>query len=182
MSGGGAGRGRERKNEREREREREREKILSRCHTQCGAHHRARSHNPGIRTWAEIKSQTFNQLSHSGAPWHAHLMIPFIWSSRQNKSKVKKNQKLLWQKITKKDYMWDFWEKRNILYPDKGIGYTGISICQNCTGIRQYFLRYDIKSTSKTRKRDKLDFIKTKDFCASKYTIKWKNNSKKRRK
>ena len=55
MSGGGGGK-------RERERERERERILNRLHVQC------RAQDPGIMTWAEIKSQDINSLSRPGAP------------------------------------------------------------------------------------------------------------------
>ena len=47
-----------------RDRERGRERILSRI----WAWHGAWSHNPEIMTWAEIKSQTLNWLSHPGAP------------------------------------------------------------------------------------------------------------------
>ena len=66
--------------ERERERERERvhktgegqrgrERISSKFHTlcKCGAQHGARYHNHEIVTWAKIKSQMLNQLSHHGA-------------------------------------------------------------------------------------------------------------------
>ena len=66
--------------------------------------------------------------------------------------------------------------ERSILHHDRLMRNRVISICQNHTGIRQWFLRYDIKSTSKKRKRDKLNFIKIKIFCASKDTIKWKDN------
>lgn len=48
-------------------------------------------------------------------------------------------------------YMWAFSEKRNILYHDKGMRCTGISISQNCAGIRQHFLSYDIKVQAKKR-------------------------------
>ena len=69
------------KSVREREREREsesehtrkkgrgRERILSRLHAQCRAWCRAQSHEPGIVTWAEIKSQTLNWLSHQVPPY-----------------------------------------------------------------------------------------------------------------
>ena len=50
------------------QRERARASILSRLHTQCGAQHGARSHNPGIMTWAEIKSWSLYQMSHRGTP------------------------------------------------------------------------------------------------------------------
>ena len=49
------------------------EKILSRFHTQHGALHGAQCHDPGIMTYAEIKSQTLNQLSHPGAPYPSVL-------------------------------------------------------------------------------------------------------------
>ena len=49
-------------------RQRERERILSRLHTQHRAPCGARSHDTGITTSAEIKSQTLNRLSHAGAP------------------------------------------------------------------------------------------------------------------
>ena len=45
---------------RERERERERERLSSRLHTPQGAQLRAQSHDPGIITWAKIKSRTLN--------------------------------------------------------------------------------------------------------------------------
>ena len=44
------------------------ERLLSRFHTQHRAQCGAQSHNPGIMTWAKIKSQTLNLLSHPGAP------------------------------------------------------------------------------------------------------------------
>ena len=50
--------------------QKEKGRISSRLHTQGRARHRAQSHNLEIMTWAEIKSQTFNQLSHPGAPSH----------------------------------------------------------------------------------------------------------------
>ena len=46
--------------------EREREKIPSRIHTQHGAQHEAQSHDPGIVTWAEIKSGMLNPQTHRG--------------------------------------------------------------------------------------------------------------------
>ena len=46
----------------------ERERILSRLHAQCGAWHGTWSHDPGIMTLPEIKSQMLRQLSHPGAP------------------------------------------------------------------------------------------------------------------
>ena len=58
---------------RERERERERERISSRLHTQHGAQCRAQSHNPGIMTWADIKSRTVNH--HPGAPNSPFFLI-----------------------------------------------------------------------------------------------------------
>ena len=45
----------------------ERERISSRHHTVCGSRLRAQAYDPEIMTLAEIKSQTFNQLSHPGA-------------------------------------------------------------------------------------------------------------------
>ena len=45
-----------------------RERILSRLHTQHGAWHRDQPHYPEIMTWSEIKSLTFNWLSHLGGP------------------------------------------------------------------------------------------------------------------
>lgn len=50
------------------QREWERERVLSRLHTQHGAWRGAWSHDPGIVTWTQIKSQVFNKLSHPGAP------------------------------------------------------------------------------------------------------------------
>ena len=44
------------------------ERIPSRFHSQTGAQHGAWSHKPRIMTWAEIKSQIFNLLSHPGTP------------------------------------------------------------------------------------------------------------------
>ena len=62
----------ERERERERERGREgrgrergRERIPSRLHTQCRAQCRTQSHHAEIMTWAKIKSQILNWLSHS---------------------------------------------------------------------------------------------------------------------
>ena len=52
----------------ERGRGKGRERILSRLYAQPGAQHWAGSHAPGIMTWAEIKSQMLNWLSHQGAP------------------------------------------------------------------------------------------------------------------
>lgn len=54
------GRGRERE-KRKRKRERILSSLYAQCRTQCGA----QSHNPGIMTWAQIKSQ---RLSYPGAP------------------------------------------------------------------------------------------------------------------
>lgn len=48
-------------------------------------------------------------------------------------------------------YTWTFYKERNILY-HKGINYSGISTCQNYTGIRRHFLSYDIKSISQKKK------------------------------
>ena len=58
----------ERDREREREGQKEREKILSRFHAQHRAWYRARFHDPGITTWADIESWTLKWLSHWGAP------------------------------------------------------------------------------------------------------------------
>ena len=57
----GAGRGRGRK------------RISSRLHTQHGAQHGAWTHNPEIMTWAKIKSQIFNWLSHPSAPQRSNF-------------------------------------------------------------------------------------------------------------
>ena len=46
---------------------RRRERIF-RLPAECGAWHRARSHDPEIMTWAEIKSWMLNQFSHPGTP------------------------------------------------------------------------------------------------------------------
>ena len=47
-----------------------------------------RSHNPGIMTWAKIKSQTFNLLSHAGAP------CCWIFTLTQTPGTVEQNQSL----------------------------------------------------------------------------------------
>ena len=44
------------------------ERISRRLHAQHRAPHGAWSHDPGVVTWAEIKSQMLNWLSHPGAP------------------------------------------------------------------------------------------------------------------
>ena len=50
------------------ERDSGRDTILSRLLAQHGAQGRAWSHDPGIMTWTEIKSQVLNQLSHPSTP------------------------------------------------------------------------------------------------------------------
>ena len=50
------------------ERGKERERIPSRLHTQHRVQRGAWPHDLRITTWAEIKSQTLNWLSHPGAP------------------------------------------------------------------------------------------------------------------
>ena len=42
--------------------------FLSRLQAQYGVQHGAWSHNPEIKIWAEVKSQTLNWLSHLGTP------------------------------------------------------------------------------------------------------------------
>ena len=42
--------------------------FWSRLHGQDRAQCRAQTHDPDIKTWAEIKSRMLNQLSHLGAP------------------------------------------------------------------------------------------------------------------
>ena len=41
---------------------------MSKLRVQCGAQPRAWPHDPEIKTWAEIKSRSLNQLSHLGIP------------------------------------------------------------------------------------------------------------------
>ena len=53
-------------------RDRGRERIPNRLHAQCRAGRGAPSHNLEIMTWAKIKSQMLNWLSHPGAPWIWH--------------------------------------------------------------------------------------------------------------
>jgi len=55
---------------------RRRERILSRLHVQHRAWRGARSHDPEIMTWAKIKSQMLNRLSHPGTP-----LKDFFWFS-----------------------------------------------------------------------------------------------------
>ena len=55
-------RDRERDRDRDRDRERQRENPKQIPHS-CGAQHGAWFHDPGIMTWAEIKSWTLSQLS-----------------------------------------------------------------------------------------------------------------------
>ena len=55
------------------ERERERERIPTRFHAQYEAQPRAWFHNTGIMTWANIESQTLNQLNHPSVP-RAHVL------------------------------------------------------------------------------------------------------------
>ena len=61
------------------ERGRGREIILSRLYTQHGARHGARSHDPGIMTWTEIKSQMLNWLIHPGAPIHVFSLLKYLF-------------------------------------------------------------------------------------------------------
>ena len=65
---------REREHAQAREGQRERDRISSSLHTKHRARHGARSHDPGIMTWAEIKSRALNQLSHPGT----HISSVFI--------------------------------------------------------------------------------------------------------
>ena len=44
------------------------ERISSRLHAGQGARCGTQSHDPEIVTWAKIKSQRLNQLSHPGTP------------------------------------------------------------------------------------------------------------------
>ena len=64
---------RENKSGRGTEEEGENPKQVPCC--QCRAQCRARSHNSGILTWAEIKSQTLHQLSQLGAPWDDEIVL-----------------------------------------------------------------------------------------------------------
>ena len=68
---------RERENTSGGEGQRETEKILSRLHAQRGARHGARSHDPGLMTWAQIKSWLLNRLSHPGTPCLVSLISIF---------------------------------------------------------------------------------------------------------
>ena len=76
---------REREHEWGRGKERGREGIPSRLHSLHSVWHRAQSHDCKIMTWAEIKSQILNWLSHPGVPvflvfkvaW-IHLLMFFI--------------------------------------------------------------------------------------------------------
>ena len=54
-----------------------RDRGTSRLPTEYWAQHGAWSHNPEIMTWAEIKSQMLNQLSHPGAPIITILLTMF---------------------------------------------------------------------------------------------------------
>lgn len=65
--------------------------------------------------------------------------------------KRKKSKQQLGREMAENGYMGAFSEKRSILYHDKGMRCTGISISQNCAGIRQHFLSYDIKVQAKKR-------------------------------
>ena len=49
--------------------------ILSRLHAQGRVRHGAQSRDPGIMTWAEIKSQMLNRLSHPGAMFYSNIAI-----------------------------------------------------------------------------------------------------------
>ena len=66
----------------------ERERLLSRISSQCRAQHRARSCNAGIMTWAEIKSQVLNRLSHPGSPSTAFLFCCIFPSVDSGKRKA----------------------------------------------------------------------------------------------
>ena len=57
-----------------------RERIISRFRAQQGAHYGARSHDPEIMTWADIRSQMLNWLSHLGAP-KCHYFFEWPWES-----------------------------------------------------------------------------------------------------
>ena len=64
----------------ERERERGRERIPSRFHTISTEPYVGLDlTNCENTTWAEIKSQTLNQLSHPGAPWLPFFFLMFVY-------------------------------------------------------------------------------------------------------
>ena len=72
---------------RDRDRDRKRERAPRRFHPQCEARHRAWTHDHEIMTWAKIKSQMLNWLSHPGAPVSSFvlygkrffILLPMIW-------------------------------------------------------------------------------------------------------
>ena len=59
----------QRERERRSEEERDRKRITSRLQAQLRAWCRTWSHDPGIMTWAKIKSWMLTQLSHSRLPY-----------------------------------------------------------------------------------------------------------------
>ena len=64
---------------------RERERIPGRLHAQPGAWCGAESHDPGIMTWAKIKSPKLNRLSHPGTPQSPFLVYVPLWWWFHNK-------------------------------------------------------------------------------------------------
>ena len=83
--------------------EEERERILSRPHAEHGAPRRAWSHDSGIMTWAEIKSQTPSRLSHSGAAknkilsTYVNTYTAVFWNGEiLSKNSKRKDEKLAW--------------------------------------------------------------------------------------
>ena len=59
------------------ERSRGRERISSKFHAQRGVWHGAQFHDSGITTWAKIKSQSLNWLSHPGTPKLRYFQFEF---------------------------------------------------------------------------------------------------------
>ena len=84
--------------------------FLSRLHAQRGAQHGAWTHDPEIKTWAEIKSWTLNRFSRPGAPKQnpilyscltfnclmVHIILSSIniWNSLASSSSLSLNQLL----------------------------------------------------------------------------------------
>ena len=68
------------------------ERVSSRLPAECRAWCRARSHDPEIMTWAETKSQAFNQLQHpSGleSAFYSHSLSVFLIKSSIARDKAK---------------------------------------------------------------------------------------------
>ena len=61
--------------------------VPGRLHAQLGAQHGAQSHSPEVMTWAEIKSQMPNRLSHPGAP-RARKFVEHLGSQERSISHI----------------------------------------------------------------------------------------------